>query len=92
MTKDAGHFVEEWVANNIHATGYEEEGDMRAAKAAAFEMLAAADKAGVARAAVEAVMRHEYLQDVRRPAVIREDLRWVNKNSSLQGRSDRLAR
>ena len=54
MTKQAGQFVEVWVANNIQATGYEPEGDMTAANAAAFEMLAAADKAGIARGAVEA--------------------------------------
>lgn len=53
MTKDAGQFVEVWVANNIHATGYEAEGDRKAARSAVYEMVAAADKAGIARVAIQ---------------------------------------
>lgn len=54
MTKKAEKFVEEWVADNIHATGYEPEGDLRAAKVASSKMLAAADEAGIARRDIEA--------------------------------------
>lgn len=54
MTTKAEKFVQSWLAENVQATGYEEEGDEKAAKDAAFAMLAAADKTGISRADIEA--------------------------------------
>lgn len=53
MSEKAREFVDGWIAENVHATGYEPEGDATEAKRLAFECWAAADKAGIPRGQIE---------------------------------------
>jgi len=50
MSERAIAFVEEWVSDNIHATGYEPEGDSSQAAALAAECFAAAKAEGISDA------------------------------------------
>jgi hypothetical protein len=47
MSERAIAFVEEWVSENIHATGYEPEGDADQAAAFAAQCLASAKAEGI---------------------------------------------
>ena len=47
MSERAIAFVEEWVSENIHATGYEPEGDAAQAAAFAAQCLASAKAEGI---------------------------------------------
>jgi len=53
MSAEAREFIEDWVENNVHPTGYEPEGDSEEAKKLAFECWRAVDQAGISRAAVK---------------------------------------
>jgi hypothetical protein len=50
MSERALAFAEEWVNENIHATGYEPEGDTSAASALAQQCLAEAKADGISEA------------------------------------------
>ncbi len=53
MAKAAKRFVEDWISRNVEATNQDSEGDAKKVHALAFDCLAAADKAGISRAAIE---------------------------------------
>ncbi len=53
MAEKAAEFVEAWIEENIHATGYEPEGDASEAKEKAVACWAAADMKGISRAAIQ---------------------------------------
>lgn len=52
MGQNAREFVEGWIDQNVHATGYAPEVDNAEAKRLAVECWAAADQAGVSRASI----------------------------------------
>ena len=53
MSERALAFVEEWVNENVHPTGYEPEGDNAQAAALAVQCLAAAKAEGIAEAEIK---------------------------------------
>ena len=53
MSEKARQFVETWVSENVHPTGYEPEGDSREAERLAFDCWRAVDEAGIRRAEVQ---------------------------------------
>ena len=53
MSERALAFVEEWVNENIHATGYEPEGDTSAASALAQKCVADAKADGITEAEIK---------------------------------------
>ena len=53
MSDQAREFVEQWIESNVHATGYEPDGDNAEAKKLAFACWADADKMAISRATIE---------------------------------------
>lgn len=53
MSAEAREFIEDWVNNNVHATGYQPEGDTEEARKLTFECWRAVDQAGIPRASVQ---------------------------------------
>jgi hypothetical protein len=53
MTEDAKAFVEHWVEDNIHPTGYEPEGDATEARKAMLACFRDADRAGISRRSIQ---------------------------------------
>ena len=56
MPEDAKEFVDSWISENVHPTGYEPEGDKREAKILAFQCWNATDKAGYSRGAIDVAL------------------------------------
>jgi len=54
MHNDARDFVEGWIEENVHPTGYDHAGNLKEAKMLALACRAAADEVGIGRAAVDA--------------------------------------
>ena len=54
MHNDARDFVEGWIEENVHPTGYDLAGDLTEAKRLALGCRAAADEVGIGRAAIDA--------------------------------------
>ena len=54
MHNDAKDFVEGWISENVHPTGYQAEGDNREAARLALACRAAAKEVGIERAAIDA--------------------------------------
>ena len=53
MTRTARKFVDQWIADNVEATGEDPEDNAAMANKLAHKCLAAADKAGIDRGAIE---------------------------------------
>ena len=53
MSKAARKFVEQWISDNVEATGQDGEANVAVANKLALKCLAAADRAGIDRAAIE---------------------------------------
>ena len=53
MSDKAREFVQTWVSENVHATGYEPEGDSKEAERLTFACWRAVDQAGIRRAEVD---------------------------------------
>ncbi len=53
MSKAARNFVDQWISENVEATGGDPEDNAAVAQKLALKCLAAADKAGINRGAIE---------------------------------------
>ncbi|MPR13908.1 DUF768 domain-containing protein [Microvirga tunisiensis] len=53
MTKDAKRFVDQWIDENVHPTGYAAVGDASKAEQLARACWVEADKAGISRDTIE---------------------------------------
>lgn len=82
MSDKAREFVEQWVSDNIHPTGYEPEGDASEAKTQALVCLAAADQAGISRGEISSACGDlvEYMAAAIESANDREVQRLIAKD------------
>jgi hypothetical protein len=85
MSERAIAFVEEWVSENIHATGYEPEGDDSQAAAFAARCVASAKADGIPEAEMKSAFENltEFMSAAIRTANDDEVARLASKDDSF---------
>lgn len=84
MGEGARQFVEQWIDDNVHSSGYEPEGDAAESKRLAAECWAAADQAGVSRASIQEEVGHlpDYMAERLKAVNDAEVQRLIDKDRS----------